>query len=210
MCSRSSLPLVTRLTFQIYFHSRNCQYQQPIFSSQNQMSRNHKRNLDRMRQSKVFRAKHYIDNNSYFLPIPLLLTRNQYKAKKSIKNNTSKKQARGSQPILSSPKNSKGKISISPVSIPVLPGRKIRKKEDREAAAIPSQDHRPYGKSRQSKWKRPTTSDCRVFCGEFFVCTTLSSRSRCGYCMGSFSFCVRAPLAHSQFLSATGTDDLRL
>lgn len=108
MCSRSSLPLVTRLTFQIYFHSRNCQYQQPIFSSQNQMSRNHKRNLDRMRQSKVFRAKHYIDNNSYFLPIPLLLTRNQYKAKKSIKNNTSKKQARGSQPILSLPNKTPG------------------------------------------------------------------------------------------------------
>jgi hypothetical protein len=71
--------------------------------------------------------------------IPLLLKKNTKTKQKrqEYKKDASKKSSERVSTHSQLPKNSMGKISISPISIPVLSGRKIREKVERESRSDP-------------------------------------------------------------------------
>lgn len=160
-------------------------------------------------------------NDSCFPPSgPILLTEQKPKNKAKNKNVRKQvKQARGSQPILSLPKNARVEEDPHcphPFPFRFLSSRKIKREQQRKPQRSPfsgPQQKPLISRQSKAKEKRPTSTDSDqsslLWC--VFLCTTLSSRSRCGYCMGLFLFLCKEFLceAHSQFLSATGSDGLR-
>lgn len=194
MCSISTLLLAIGHCNQISFHS---QRQQPILPPKCPLQPNPQAQL---RQSETKCSGQSITLTIIAIlprsPSPLLLkNKTSTKQTKSIKKDASKNKREGLNPFSASSIKRQGRnIHFPQVPFLSFSSRKIKeKKRKQKAAATRSPD---LTTSFLVKWTKQMkeTDHFRlqvVFGGLFLVCTTLSSRSRYGYCMGSFSFCVR-------------------